>query len=277
MKSFVRERTVSAGPFKATSIYTRTFEQERRCKEPRGRKRGISKISQQNWNDRKRKRRAEFLIYENFGNGDYYITFTYNNEFLPDNLERALKDQRNTLDKLGRLYKKAGIELKYMWFSSYQLDDSNEYIQRIHHHVIVNALPRETGLNRDDVEDCWSRGGGKNKKSLGRRQTQLIQDGAIGLKKIAMYVTNQEKYENHRWKKGQKRWSSSKNLKEPTESTNDSWWSQRKLGNIAFMNDQGESVFSQRFPGYQIIGEPKIRQLDDSGWHVYIEMLKIEP
>lgn len=276
-KSFVRERTVTAGPFQASSIYTRTFEQERRCKEPRGRKKKVSKISQQNWNDRRRKRKAEFLIYENFKSGDYYLTLTYNNEFLPNDLKRAAADQRNMLGKLDRLYKKAGIELKYIWFTSYQMDESEDYIQRIHHHVLVNALPKVSGMGRDEVEHCWSRGGGKKAKSLGRTEGQLIQGGSEGIKKVAVYLTNQEKWKNHRWKRGQKRWSRSQNLKEPTETTNDSWWSQRKLGKLAFMNDSGEEIFSQRFPGYRIIGEPRIKQIEDSGWHVYVEMMKIDP
>ncbi|GGI64718.1 hypothetical protein GCM10011482_03720 [Enterococcus alcedinis] len=276
-KSFVRERTVSAGPLKAVSIYTRTFEQESKCKEPRGRKKTVSRISQENWNTNKSRKNAELLLHANFVQGDYYATLTYNHEFLPKDLDQAAKDQRSMIGKLKRLYKNAGAELKYMWFTSYQIDKDGQYMKRIHHHLVINKLPKDSGFTRDDVENCWSVGGGKNAKSRGIVETKRIQGGSNGLKKIAIYLTGQEKWINRQWAKGKKRWSSSQNLKKPTETTNDSWWSQRKLSNVIKENNQGQDIFSSRFPGYYIIGEPQIREIEESGWHIYVEMLKVEP
>nr|WP_232846025.1 hypothetical protein [Enterococcus innesii] len=40
-KSFVRERRVEAGPYKEIRLYSRTIEQERKCREPRGRRKKL--------------------------------------------------------------------------------------------------------------------------------------------------------------------------------------------------------------------------------------------
>lgn len=270
--SWVRERTIEGGPYKLFSLYTRTFEQERAAKEPRGRKKAISSISKQRWNEHWSKKRAELKFYKNFGEGDYYGTWTHSNANMPKKPEDFKKDKDNVLKKLHRLYKKEGYELKYMWFTSYQFSADEKYIQRIHHHIILSKGP-----NRDDVEGCWSKGSGKNKRKIGRTELDIIQPDEDGsLKSLAYYITNQEKWDARTWKNMQKRWSASRNLKEPTETTNDSKWSQKKLSEIGFSNDNGEEIILAMYPGHKIIGEVYKRYDDERGWYVTAELLQIE-
>lgn len=132
-KSFVRERRVEAGPYKEIRLYSRTIEQERKCREPRGRRKKVTGLSQARWNQAQSKRKAALFLYANFGEKDYYATFTYSDQFLPEKPADAKRDQENTLKKLKRLYEKEGFELKYMWFTSYQYDEEVGYISRIHH------------------------------------------------------------------------------------------------------------------------------------------------
>lgn len=271
-RSFVREKRIEAGPYKCVSIYSRTVQQELRCKEPRSRKKPLSRPSQVSWNNRKSRKYAGWLIYENFTKGDYYLTFTHTNDTLPEKPEDALKHQTNTLKKMSRLYKKSGYDFKYIWFTEYQFDDDSGFIKRIHHHAIVNAGP-----SRDLVEECWSTGRGKKKVSLGRTQAKLIQPGVNGLQELIDYLTNQKKWENKQWKKSKKRWSRSRNLKKPTLSTNDHKWSFKKLEQLGLSNDAGEAMLLERFPNHRLLEPPRVEYNEESGWYVEVELIKWEP
>lgn len=270
-KSFVREKRIVAGSYQEVNLYMRTMEQERSCKTNRKRRKYLTKPAQAKWNDQSRKKYAKLLIYTNFGKGDYYMTFTHNDDSLPKTPADAKRIQENVLKKMKRLYQKHGLELKYIWFTSYQFDEDKGYIKRIHHHVLVNA-----GVSRDDVEGCWSTGRGKNKRMLGRTQAQLIQPGMNGLEDLATYLTGQEKWEKRQWKKGQKRWSSSKNLKKPFETRNDNAWSQRKLLMMGKDYQLAEELLLKRFSGYQLLGEIKAVEHEESGWHIHAAFLKID-
>ncbi|MGM0337666.1 rolling circle replication-associated protein [Enterococcus sp. AZ007] len=272
MRSFVREKTVHAGDYKELSIFVRTSEQEKANRRSRKRRKKISRPAQRNLNDKNSKRYAMLLLYSNFTLKDYYLTITYYNKYLPETPDDAKKTIDNYLSKLRRLYKKHNQDLKYMWFTEFQYDDDTGYIKRIHHHVVVNKGP-----SRDEVEDCWSVGRGKNKEKLGRTEARIIQKTESGgIHDLAMYLTTQGKHINGRWKKGQKRWSSSKNLTKPYETKNDHKYSLRKLEKIAASTDAGEELFKQLYPDYQIVGEVKIKHIEDSGWHIRVELLKYD-
>lgn len=273
-KSFVREKRVHAGEFMEVSLFTRTAEQEKYAKGLKGnrkRKKKVSRPAQNNLNERNSKRYAKLLVYANFSKDDYYLTFTYDKEHLPENPKEATKDREKTIKKLQRLYKKHDKELKYMWFTSYQYNDDSGFIQRIHHHILLSG-----GVSRDEVEDKWSEGSGKNRVMLGRTNAKRIQPGANGIDDLIKYLTGQEKWENRQWKKGQKRYSSSKNLIKPYETKNDHKWSLKKLEKIGKSDDAGEELILQRFPGYKIVNEPKPKYYDDLGWYVQYDLMKIK-
>lgn len=271
MKSFVREKRTHAGSYMEVDLFTRTVEQETSCKKARGRRNNLTRPAQSNLNDKNSKRYAKLLIYSNFSKGDYYLTLTYSDEYLPKTPKEAKKHQDNTVRKWKRLYKKNGKELKYIWFTSYQFDDDSGYLKRIHHHVLVNELG-----SRDEVEACWSVGRGKKKEQLGRTKAELIQLSKInGIHDLAAYLTNQEKWEKGRWKKGIKRWSCSQNLKRPYETKNDYKWSQKKLHTLATNPDSGEAMILEKFPDHRIIGEIKVRYFDKTGWTIHAELFHI--
>lgn len=268
-RSFVREKKTVAGSYMEVDLYLRTWQQEMKCKEPRGRRRKLTRPAQRNWNDKKSKKYAKLLIYTNFGENDYYLTLTYDSKHLPKIPAEAKRQQDNVLKKLKRLYQKHGVEMKYMWFTEYQFDDDEGFIKRIHHHVIINS-----GVSRDEVERCWSVGRGKSFEMLGRTQARLIQPNEYGLEELANYVTSQEKHENGRWKKGQRRWSSSQNLEKPYETKNDYKWSQRKLAAVGMATDTGEELFLNQYPEYRVLGDIHAVYFDDSGWHVHVALMK---
>lgn len=270
MRSFVREKVTHAGNYKELSIFVRTSEQEKANRRSRKRKKKISRPAQRNLNDKNSKQYAKWLLYANFNEKDYYLTLTYKSKFLPATPDDAKRVIDNFLSKLRRLYKKTNEELKYMWFTEFQYDDDTGYVKRLHHHLVINRGP-----SRDAIEDCWSIGRGKKKEKLGRTHADLIQfSESGGIHDLAMYLTSQEKYKNGRWKKGQKRWSSSKNLIKPYSTKNDHKYSLRKFEKIATATDAGEEILLKNYPDYQVIGDIKIRHFEDSGWHITVELLK---
>ena len=269
MRSFVREKRIHAGDYAEVDIFSRTENQELTSKRSRKRKRRVSRPAQNNLNEKNSKRYARLLLHANFQDNDYFLTLTYSDNHLPSTPAEAKKDVDRFLRSLRNKYKKIGNELKYMVFTSYQLDSEDAYIQRIHHHLVINR-----GISRDEVEACWSIGRGKNKKKLGRTEAKLIQSDSDGIQALANYLTNQEKWVNRQWKKGEKRWTSSKNLKKPYETKNDHKWSQRKLEILAKSADAGEELFLENFPGYHVIGEIKVQYFEDTGWHIHVELIK---
>ena len=68
----------------------------------------VTGLSQARWNQAQSKRKAALFLYANFGEKDYYATFTYSDQFLPEKPADAKRDQENTLKKLKRLYEKEG-------------------------------------------------------------------------------------------------------------------------------------------------------------------------
>lgn len=271
VRSFVREKRIEAGSRMEVSLYVRTMDQELSCKKPRRRKRKLARPAQKNWNSKESKRYAKLLLFTNFGKGDYYLTLTYSDKHHPKTLSQAKRQQDNVLKKMKRLYDKNNQEMKYMWFTEYQFNDDDGFVKRIHHHVILSA-----GVSRDEIEKCWSKGRGKKLEMFGRTQARIIQPEEDGMEALANYVTSQEKYVNGRWKKGEKRYSCSKNLKKPVEVINDHAWSQRKLEAAAKSSDCGEELLLKRFPGFRIVDGIKAQYFEDSGWHMHVNLIRFD-
>lgn len=272
-KSFVREKRIEAGRFLDVKIYLRSWKQEMQCKEKRARKMKMTEPPQKAGNDKARKKYGKLLLYTNFGTGDYYGTCTFMPGRLPKNPEDGERIQGNILKKLKRLYQRKGIELKYMIFTEYDYSEKDGFKEkRFHFHIVMNQ-----GVDRDEVEACFSEGRGKKAKPYGRMEVQRITpDGDGSNETLFNYLTRQKKNVNGKWVKGVKRWSRSQNLTKPTITTNDSAWSQRKLEKMGKSTDVGEELIKKRFPGYRIVELPEAKYFEDSGWHVHAKLIKYE-
>lgn len=91
-------------------------------------------------NARRRERETALRIAHNFREGDPYLTLTYDEEHLPageGRAERAQKDLRNFLLRLGRRYKKMGQELRYVATPENVAEGKRG---RTHFHILVPAL-----------------------------------------------------------------------------------------------------------------------------------------
>lgn len=84
---------------------------------------------------------AALKIADNFKEGDYYVTFTYDNAHLPgkeDKQDRVRKDIRNIISKLKRRFGKAGLGFKYVAIPENLSFDTKG---RAHFHILIPSLP----------------------------------------------------------------------------------------------------------------------------------------
>ena len=144
--------------------------------------------------ERHNKRRAERalirLINTNFSDGDLKIELTYDPDNYPDGntYEAALKVLQNFIRRLKRIYKKLGIDFKYI-----ANVERGKRSGRLHHHLII---PK--GISLDVINDCWKRG------IIRSTPLRMGPQGAAGLAKY--FAKDPE---------GFKRWHASKGLKKP--------------------------------------------------------------
>lgn len=160
-----------------------------------GRKRDNSK-AQKNLNDKNASKYLVRLIENNFSDQDLWITLTYENRYLPDDMGQAVRNMQNYIKRINRERAKRGLpKAKYIYVTEY----SPEAEIRWHHHLIMDGM-----MDMDTVERIWKKGR--------RNQTRKIDKDENGLAGMAIYVT---KAKDRR--KGEKRWNSSTGLKKPKE------------------------------------------------------------
>lgn len=262
---FIQEKRISIGNYQEVDLIPLT---EDCLKGNRGRRKKRKEIiprpAQQNNNDKKSRRYFGLLAKGNFKKGDYYLTLTFKQKYLPDSPEEAKKILKDTfLRKIKNLYKKAGILFKYLSVMEFQEDEKK--IKRIHFHLLISG-----GVNRDLVEDCWSVGRGKKKERLGRTNARIIQPDSDGITALVNYLKK-----DPRWKKGIKTWSGSRNLERPIKQTNNSKYSMRKIEKYALSNDHGLEELVKQYQDFWITSVKPIFN-DLKGWHIYLEMVKKE-
>lgn len=103
---------------------------------------------------------AALKIANNFREGDYYVTFTYDSASLPaadEKQDRVRKDIRNTITKLKRRFEKAGLKFKYVAIPENLSPDTKG---RAHFHILIPAMPDlPTNKSRENFfSSLWSKG-----------------------------------------------------------------------------------------------------------------------
>lgn len=104
--------------------------------------------SQKNLNDKNARRYLIRLANINFGKGDIWATFGWNDDCLPDSEERARKDIQNFIKRINRHRKKAGLEnAKYIYILAM------DGYKRPHFHILLSG----DGVDRDELEELWGK------------------------------------------------------------------------------------------------------------------------
>ncbi|GFH43028.1 hypothetical protein Hs30E_15790 [Lactococcus hodotermopsidis] len=213
---------------------------------PRKKKEVASRPVQKNLNYRNAQKWFRLSAIANFDNGDYYGTFTFDDEHLPENLEACEKEISNFLKRINRARKKKELpSLKYLGVIEGKTEG------RLHFHLIMDNL-----LGRDEIENLWAKGRGKNRKFMGKGEVVVIrpQNDVPGVEVIATYLTKEFKLEN---RKGKRKWFSSRNLKKPIVERAQNWkYSRAKIASL-LEKDELERQLELDNPEWELIEFPR--------------------
>lgn len=206
--------------------------------------------AQRNLNDKRARRRLRQLIDINFGQGDIWATFTWDEAHAPEDTEAAAKEVRNFISRVKRLVrsearrkalergmsreeaKEAG-DLAYKAFRYIYVLAVDGY-SRPHLHMVISG----DNIDRDMLESKWT--GGR------RNNTRRIQPDDDG------HLTGMSEYMSQN-PHGSKRWVSSKNLDQPPQPTTSyTKFSRAKVCRMA--KDHAELIdqLARKYPGYTI-------------------------
>lgn len=196
----------------------------------RAAKRRETREAQKQLNKRNSERNLIRLLNANFKNGDLWVTPTYDEEHLPQDMESARKDVKNYLRRLDYWMKKHGLSpLKYIYVT--ECHDNGESV-RIHHHIVMN-FP-----DRDIAERMWK---------LGKRtQTRRLQADQFGYAGLGKYISKAKKG------KYKKTWTASRNLVKPKLTVSDCAMTKRKMRRLCASYHDGEEVLERINPRYKV-------------------------
>lgn len=191
---FVRRRVWRCGPYTEVELYP-VFQ-------PPGKRRSKCRPTrdcQARLNQREAEKRLARLLRLNFGDQDIEIDLTY---AAPPSVEGAVADLRKYLRELRKRWRKAGVELRYVYTC-----EQGKKSGRVHFHLVLNAGP----LGRNELEDLWKHG------YANARRLRMDENGVSGL---AGYLSKQGRKRKPE-EAGKRRWSCSKNLKRPEPEVRD--------------------------------------------------------
>ena len=187
----------------------------------------------------------------NFGKGDIWATFGWNDDCLPDDVDRAKKDITNFIKRINRRRKKAGLEnAKYIYILAF------DGYKRPHFHILLSG----DGVDRDELEELWGK--------CDRPNTRRIKpDDDFLITGLATYITQNPH--------GTKRWCPSKNLKKPPEPTRSySKFKKSKVERMAKDNEVLKEQLEKAYPGFRYLdAEVKYNGIN-AAFYIYARMVR---
>lgn len=232
----------------AYPIYKRGTPDEARMKE-----RIRSSRAQQKQNDKMAEDMFRRKAETNFGRNDYFLTLTYKGP--APSMEQARRDFRNFIDRVNRRRAKKGLPAcKYM-----AVIEAGNRSGRAHHHVLIDG-----GLSRDEYEQIW----GKGFANCDRLQTR-----DNGLKGVCKYMLKAAGAEARA--KDQKRWTCSRNLKDPRCTESVHRVTKRQATRIAMDAElYGPGIMRKLYPNMQLT-EIRAKQSDFlAGAYIFARMVR---
>ena len=148
----------------------------------------LSRPAQQKLNEKYRKQRCARLINTNFDENGSWITLTYKQSELPEDIKAAEKIVYNWLRSIQRKYKDTEVKAVYT---------TKHTGKNCHHHICINIS------DRDGLEELWCSASERARKKknpgyivkrYGRTQARRLQADDYGLTGMAMYICEHGKY-----------------------------------------------------------------------------------
>lgn len=216
---------------------------------PRKRK-GKTREAQKKLNEKNSKKNIVRLINANFNDDDLYLTLTYKDKYLPDQ-SRARQDMRNYLARIKRWRKRNGITepFKYIYSLGYEDDPKHSKKVRIHHHLIISKMDRNT------AEDLWG---------MGRAECRRLKSDDFKFEGVGRYLSSQ----------GDERIAHSQNLKKPIVTKDRTTLTRRRAENLALNENYYQEYFEKKYEDCFYL-DCKTYQSDDfPGVYFYVRLRK---
>lgn len=227
------------------------------------------------WNNARRACELEQLVHAAFRPGDLHISCTYrvdeygcgeDGEFTR---EDAKRDVRNYIRRVRRLLKRHGCDLGGFWWlcvtatKKRMTEAVRPWPERHHHHILMHGVPDAL---RSAVEEIWQHG---------YCNADRMRDSQEGLSAIAGYIARQEGRANGETK-GEKSYSTSRNIPRPEVKTSDRAISRRRAARIAAdVRADGREILEAIYPEYRMVEDAKVDVSDfTAGAYIYAKLRK---
>ena len=218
---------------------------------PKTKKKRETSPSQSNLNDKNARRYLIRLANINFGKGDIWATFGWDNKYIPQDMEQAKKDVVNFIRRINRRRKKAGLEnIKYIYIIAI-----DEHV-RPHFHILMTG----DGVDRDELEELWGK--------CSRPNTRRIKpDDDFLITGLATYISNNPH--------GTKRWCPSKNLQKPEEPKRSySKFKRAKVEKMAFNYETLKAEMEKAYPGFKFLDAEVRYNGINAAFYIYARMVR---
>ena len=218
---------------------------------PKTKKKRETSPSQSNLNDKNARRYLIRLANINFGKGDIWATFGWDNGHKPQDMEQAKKDVVNFIRRINRRRKKAGLEnIKYIYIIAI-----DEHV-RPHFHILMTG----DGVDRDELEELWGK--------CSRPNTRRIKpDDDFLITGLATYISNNPH--------GTKRWCPSKNLQKPEEPKRSySKFKRAKVEKMAFDYETLKAEMEKAYPGFKFLDAEVRYNGINAAFYIYARMVR---
>lgn len=181
---------------------------ERSGRKPRAARSRPTSAAQVFYNHKCSWRELELQLAANFGERDYFVTFTYDNGHLPRDKASACKDIQRFFRRLRAVRKKRREELRYIYCTEGNHGAQEDMClgadkaledRRLHHHVVLNGCGEDS---MEEIRSLWHGGGYVNIEAVNIHY----------YRELAMYMTKEAR-EFGRPKPGERSWRGSRNLR----------------------------------------------------------------
>lgn len=239
---YIKEKTIICRDYIEVDVIPSTGNKPR----SRIKKKAMSTPKQKNLNEKNARRHFIQLMNANFDKQDFHLTLTLDDEHHTDDLKKAEHIITNYFKRLKRRQKKvSNAPIKYMLVIQVGT-------VRTHFHLVLSCA-----LSRDDIENAWG---------LGYANCDRLKPDEYGLEALSRYLAKHTG--------GNKRWSSSQNLKKPVlvekVMSVRGVYSQKKMQ----LNCMDRDFWEKRFKGY-VFTECKAEFNEITGWSYYTKMRKL--
>lgn len=221
----------------------------------RAKKARPTEAAQRMQNAKNSRRRLVWLLNTNFTNEDIFNTLTYRDN-PPQTVEEARADMQAYIRRVKRWRQKNELpEMRYIYTIETVRDGRKT---RVHHHIVMSGMPR------DVAESLWGKG---------RANASKLQPDEYGFEGLARYMIKTQGQRAH----GERLWSASRNLTEPTVRYSYSRLSRAAIATGAADEAELRAIIEHGQPGF-FVNDITINHSDMvPGAYVTVRLRRIAP